>query len=365
MSVSPSTPARLASLDVLRGLTLIGMIFINYADVLEGLGYHVFPLLLHASWAGFHIADSVFPAFVTMTGVSIPLARGQGGLGGAALKHLSVRSLRLILIGMVISNTGWLFAVNGEDLFRPEGVLQRIGIAYFGAAALYLSVGGRTRLLIAGALLLSYWPLCLLPSPDGVATDLLIRGANFSSWVDRAIFGLHTYVQHPIGFDPEGLLGMGPAVAQALIGVAVGEWVIARNSPSKLALAGVAMIVTGIAWGLVFPIVKALWSSSFVLLSTGITVVVLSALYWALDLKGWNNPVTRFPSDFGINSIFAYCLHEGIAGLLAAPTLKLLYDFALPALGQRTAALIPSIVVVLLIWTVLRYMRIHRWIVKV
>jgi predicted acyltransferase len=362
---SAALPAgRLASLDVLRGLTLIGMMLVNYADGLKSLGYRVYPQLLHSSWAGFHFADSVFPAFVVMTGVSIPIANRATQLDRATLRKITARTLRLILIGIVISNLIWMVSL-GDGVFRPEGVLQRIAIAYCGAVVLYLGVGPRWRLLSAAALLLIYWPLCCLPVPDGVESDLLVRGANFSSWVDRALLGKHIYVQSPFGFDPEGLLGMLPAIAQALIGVAAGEWIQARKDPRPLALAGAAMIAVGLAWGLTFPIVKALWSSSFVLLSSGITIVVLAALYWAMDLRGWRSRIAQPAADFGMNSIVAYCLHEALTPLLGVPGLKQIYAAAAPLLGKPTAALIPSLLVILLIWGVLYFMRLRRWIIRV
>lgn len=356
---------RLASLDVLRGLTLIGMMLVNYADALKSAGCRVFPQLLHTSWAGFHFADGVFPAFVVMSGVSIPFATRAAGLDRAALWKISARTLRLILIGMLVSNLYWLYSLGSDGVFRPEGVLQRIAVAYCGAVVLYRTAGGRARLLIAAALLLAYWPLCCLPVPDGVHRDLLVPGANFSSWVDRALLGRHIYVRSPIGFDPEGLLGMIPAIAQALLGVAAGEWIQARRNPGLLAAAGALMIVAGLAWGMQFPVVKALWSSSFVLLSTGITVVVLSVLYWALDLRGWMRGAMRPAADFGVNSIVAYCLHELLAPLLGLSVFKLLYDDAAPALGKPTAAILPSLAVILLIWTVLRFMRGRNWIIRV
>ncbi len=364
MASESPRPNRLASLDVLRGLTLIGMVLVNYADELKEAGLRVFPLLLHVPWAGFHIADSVFPAFLLMSGVSIPLAGNQMGLTPQALRRLAVRTLRLILIGLVISNTGWLLSPLTET-FRPLGVLQRIGVAYFVAAVLFYVTGPRTRIAIAAGLLLVYWPLTLLPCPDGVATHLLQPGANFSSWIDRAVFGVHVYVPGPLGFDPEGLLGMLPAIAQALIGVAVGQWVMARRSAGLLAVAGAAMIAAGLAWSPLFPIVKALWSSSFVLLSSGVAVLVLSALYALMDLRGARLPGAGVLTDFGVNSIFAYCLHNCVSGLLHAPILRATYDAATPTLGAPVAALIPSLVVLALMGLILRYMRARNWIVKV
>ena len=363
---------RLASLDVLRGLTIVGMIVVNTASYLHYVsGYAQFACLEHAAWRGFTVADAVFPAFVFMTGVSIPLAlaaRGAVGLDGATLRRLLVRSGRLFLLGLILSNLYWM-ATPESVLFRPMGVLQRLALAFLAAAVLYKTLGPRPRLILAVAILVLYWPLTLLPFPDG-ASDLLKPGANFVGWFDRAVLGAHTYVPGPLGYDPEGLLSTLPAIAQALLGVAAGEWLLApksRNGRGSLGLliAGVAMIVGGLIWGLAFPVSKELWTSSFVLLSTGIALVLLAGLHQALDIKGWKLPGTGFLTDFGINAIFAYSLHMLASIMLTAHMLKIPYAWATPLVGDKTAALIPVAIFVGLIWMVLAYMRKRGWVVKV
>jgi predicted acyltransferase len=361
---------RLASLDVLRGLTIVGMIVVNSASYLYYVsGYAIFAPLEHAAWRGFTIADSVFPAFVFMTGVSIPLALARDrGLDGATLRRLLVRSGRLFLLGLILSNLYWI-ATPESVLFRPMGVLQRLALCFLAAAIAYKTLGPRARLVVAAAILLLYWPLTLLPFPDGAA-DLLKPGANFVGWFDRAVLGAHTYVHGPLGYDPEGLLSTLPAIAQALLGVAAGEWLLApgsRNGRGALGLlvAGAAMIVGGLAWGLVFPISKELWTSSFVLLSTGIALVLLTGLHQALDVKGWQLPGTSFLTDFGINAIFAYSLHMLASIMLTAHMLKIPYAWATPLIGDKAAALIPVAIFVGLIWMVVAYMRKRGWVVKV
>lgn len=356
---------RLASLDVLRGLTIVGMIVVNSASYLYYVsGYAIFAPLEHAAWRGFTIADSVFPAFVFMTGVSIPLAMaGRSGLDGATLRRLLVRSGRLFLLGLILSNIYWM-ATPESVLFRPMGVLQRLALCFLAAAVLYKTLGPRARLGLAVAMLALYWPLTLLPFPDG-AVDLLKPGANYVGWFDRFVLGAHTYVHGPLGYDPEGLLSTLPAIAQALLGVAAGEWLLARRGSLGLLIAGAAMIVGGLAWGVAFPISKELWTSSFVLLSTGIALVLLAGLHQALDIKGWKLPGTGFLTDFGINAIFAYSLHMLASIMLAAHILKIPYAWATPLVGDKTAALIPVAIFVGLIWMVLAYMRKRGWVVKV
>ena len=356
---------RLASLDVLRGLTIVGMIVVNTASYLHYVsGYEQFASLEHAAWRGFTVADAVFPAFVFMTGVSIPLALAGGtGLDGPTSRRLLVRGGRLFLLGLILSNLYWM-ATPESVLFRPMGVLQRLALAFLAAGVLYKTVGPRARIAIAVMLLALYWPLTLAPFPDG-ATDLLTPGANFVGWFDRAVLGAHTYVPGPLGYDPEGLLSTLPAIAQALLGVAAGEWLLARRGSLGLLVAGVALILGGLIWGLVFPISKELWTSSFVLLSTGIALVLLAGLHEALDVRGWKLPGTGFLTDFGINAIFAYSLHMLASIMLTAHLLKTPYAWATPLVGDKTAALIPVAIFVGLIWMVLAYMRKRGWVVKV
>ena len=358
---------RLASLDVLRGLTIVGMIVVNTASYLHAVsGYAQFACLEHADWHGFTVADAVFPAFVFMTGVSIPLARaarGGTGLDGSTLRRLLVRSGRLFLLGLILSNLYWM-ATPESVLFRPMGVLQRLALCFLAAAVLYKTLGPRARLVVAVAILALYWPLTLAPFPDG-ATDLLKPGANLVGWFDRLVLGAHVYVPGPLGYDPEGLLSTLPAIAQTLLGVAAGEWLLARRGSLGLLIAGMAMIVGGLVWGLVFPISKELWTSSFVLLSTGIALLLLAGLHQALDVKGWRLPGSGFLTDFGVNAVFAYSLHMLASIMLTAHMLKIPYAWATPYVGDRTAALIPVAIFVGLIWMVVAYMRRKGWIVKV
>lgn len=357
-------PPRLASLDVLRGLTIVGMILVNSAAYLHYVsGYDVFPILMHSAWAGFTVADAVFPAFIFMTGVSIPLATAERGLDGAGLRRLAVRAGRLILLGLLVSNIYWL-ATPESVVFRPMGVLQRIALAFLAAAVLYRVTGPRTRLTIAVVLLLAYWPLCLAPYPGGAA-DLTTPGASLVGWFDRAVMGVHIYVKGPLGYDPEGLLGTLPAIAQALIGVAAGEWLAARRGARGLAVAGVLLLAVGIAWGFVFPVVKDLWTSSYVLVSSGVALLVLSALHQVLDIKLWRMPGRGFLTDFGVNAIFAYVLHELASIILTAHMLKIPYDALSPVVGTKTAALVPVAIFIALVWAVVAYMRRRNWIVKV
>ncbi|MDG2523539.1 heparan-alpha-glucosaminide N-acetyltransferase domain-containing protein [Caulobacter segnis] len=353
---------RLVSLDVLRGLTVIGMILVNSAAYVHYVnGFPAYPALMHSEWAGLTLADWVFPAFLFMVGVSIPMAaQGRPQSAGKIL----ARAGRLILVGLLLTNMYWLADMDAYA-FRPFGVLQRIGLVYGAAALLFMTTGWRTRLGIAGLILILYWPLCLIPSPDGTATDIWARGYNFVAWFDRAVLGSHAYVKGAAGYDPEGVLSTLPAIAQGLIGCLVGEWLLKQpKRTGALAAGGAVMTVAGLAWGLVFPVVKDIWTSSYVLLTSGLTLLVLAALHVRLDGReigrGWS-----IATAFGVNAIAAYVLHYLASVVLAADAMKLPYDWTLPVLGGPAAALVPVLIFLALNWAAMAWLQREGWVVKI
>ncbi|MFT3996769.1 MAG: heparan-alpha-glucosaminide N-acetyltransferase domain-containing protein [Asticcacaulis sp.] len=376
MSASAPAAQRLVSLDALRGLTVIGMILVNAtAGMYYGLKAQVFPLLLHAHWDGLTLADAVFPAFLTMVGVSIPLslskARAGSGLDAVQAQKIFWRTLRLFAIGWLLSNLHWLANFDGGP-WRFWGVLQRIALVYGAAAVLFLTCGPRLRLGLIVGLLLIYWPLTLIPAPDSLPNDLWQRGHNFAAAVDRLMFGAggHNYVKGPEGYDPEGLLGTLPAIAQALIGMAMGEYLLRPRPRSAvtLAAAGAALLLSGIAWGFVFPVIKDIWSSSFVLVTAGLTLLVLAPLHGWLD-KG--APVTgpvagpvSFAIAFGVNAIAAYVLHFLLNDLLGWQLYTQTYFATRDVVGEPVAALFPVVLFILTIWLPVDYLRRRGWIIR-
>ena len=166
---------RLISLDALRGLTVAGMILVNSAAAMKyGAEADVSPILLHVSWDGLTLADLVFPGFLTMVGIAIPFSMRDASLDSAQRRHILGRTGRLLLLGFILSNLSWFTSVASGD-WRLLGVLQRIGLVYCACALLVLIAGPRARMIIAATILALYWPLALLPSLDGVATDIWVR----------------------------------------------------------------------------------------------------------------------------------------------------------------------------------------------
>jgi predicted acyltransferase len=358
---------RLVSLDLMRGLAVIGMIIVNE---MAGMAPPVFPLLLHSHWDGLTIADVVFPSFLFMVGVSIPLSFRSK----VRVEYASVlwRALRLTLLGFILSNIFW-FSQFSSGSWRLFGVLQRIGLVYGVCAILFLKVRPRTRLIVAAAILLLYWPLTYIPTLDGVPTDLWQRGMNFVGSVDRVLLGAgnHIYVPGPHGYDPEGLLGTLPAIAQGLIGVATGEFMLRTGRAERfrpLAIAGAAMLAVGILWGFGFPVIKDIWSSTFVLVTSGFDLLLLSVLGVLFDGKpmtGARRVAEVIVLPFGMNAIAAYTLHEVCWSLLGWDLLQWPYRQLKPVIGPEVAAFVPVLLFLAFIWLCMVYLWRKRWLVRI
>lgn len=357
---------RLRSLDLLRGLTVLGMIIVNATSGVRRLDGPVFPLLLHAPWAGFTLADTVFPAFIVMVGVSIAISARPGrALDTAAMLG---RAGRLMLLGLLLTNMFWLYDMESYTPRLP-GVLQRIAIVYVATALLHARTGWRARAVIAGGILLLYWPLCLLPLPDGLATNLWVPGHNFVSWADRAALGGSRFVKGLAGFDPEGLLSTFPTIAEALIGTIAGDW-LRRGLPpvalsKRIAVIAVGMIGLGLAWGCVFPIAKNLWSSSFVLLSAGLALLLLAGFHARFDRGDPPPRPGRLLGSFGRNAIAAYALHEVASIILTGDAIQWPFRQLAPHLGPPVAALVPVAIFVALVWLPIAYMDRRGWYLKI
>ncbi|HEX4160681.1 MAG TPA: heparan-alpha-glucosaminide N-acetyltransferase domain-containing protein [Rhizomicrobium sp.] len=361
---------RLVSLDAMRGFAVLGMIVVNtLAFSRDAYGFlPSFAFLAHSRWAGFTFADFVFPAFIFMAGISVAVSMQRSRqLDWMLFRRIATRSFVLLALGFLLTNIDWLCHPEHGD-WRLMGVLQRIGLCYFATALLFVTLRSRTRAIVAAMVLLLYWPLSFLPIPHQT-TDLLVPGANFISWLDRTLLGPHMFLTGAHGYDPEGLLGTLPTMAQCLIGALAGEWLLKNrdrdSAPQRLALAGVICTAFGLLWSPFFPIVKNIWTSSFVLFSTGLALLLLSLAYWALDRRRFRSPAVTFLEAFGLNALLAYVL-QGLAGLLPAGD-----DMhALGTASHRIEASflitnLPVIIFILMLWVPLEFLRRRRLVVKI
>jgi predicted acyltransferase len=304
-------PPRLMSLDAFRGLTMAGMVIVNN----PGDWGHVYPPLRHAEWNGCTPTDLIFPFFLFIVGVSITFSRGTMGDPWKIVK----RALVIFGLGMVLA----LYPRWDASVVRIPGVLQRIAVCYLAAAFIFRwtvrthgsddtrrLAQGRTLLLWAIGLTLGYWAVMMLvPVPGGVAGDLTPSG-NLGAYIDRHVFGRHLWSQSKT-WDPEGLLSTIPAIATTLLGGVAGLWLGSHASGSRKALwmvgAGIVAVAIGLAWSLVFPLNKALWTSSYVWFTAGSAAIALALCYALIDLRGWKAWSRPFVI-LGLNAIALYVL---------------------------------------------------------
>jgi predicted acyltransferase len=308
----------MASLDVFRGLTIAGMILVNNPGSWEA----IYSPLEHAEWHGWTPTDLVFPFFLFIVGVSITLALGRRteSVGPKRDIYLKIirRSLIIFALGLFLAG----FPRYDLSTLRIPGVLQRIAICYLIASVIFLNTKWRTQGLIAASLLLLYWAaMVLIPVPGYGAGDLSMEG-NLAAYVDRTLFGRHTW--KPL-YDPEGILSTIPAIATTLIGVIAGHWLrLRRSDVEKVAamfVAGAGLVVVGWTWGFLFPINKALWTSSYVLLTAGLALQLLAVCFWLIDIKSiarWAEPFIIF----GTNALVVYFLSELFSRIISLITLR-------------------------------------------
>jgi predicted acyltransferase len=297
---------RMLSLDAFRGITIAGMILVNNPGSWEA----IYSPLEHAAWHGWTPTDLVFPFFLFIVGVSITLALGRRAESGGSKRDLYVKIVKRTLIIFALGLALTAFPYNDAAGFRIPGVLQRIAVCYFFASVIFLNTRWRAQAAIAAALLIVYWAaMKLIPVPGFGAGNLEMAG-NLAAYVDRSVLGKHTW--KPL-YDPEGILSTVPAIATTLAGVLTGHLLRTRREPvekvAAMFVAGVACVVAGWAWNFCFPVNKALWTSSYVLLMAGFALQMLAVCYWLIDIKGYRAWAKPF-LIFGSNALAVYFLSE-------------------------------------------------------
>ncbi len=298
---------RLESLDVLRGISIAAMILVNN----PGDWNAVFPPLLHADWNGWTLADTVFPFFVFIMGCAMPFAfarRDEAHNGEWRARVRVVRRAAILFgLGVVLNLVAAFPSIGGV---RIPGVLQRLALAYAGAALIVRSTGALSQAVIAIALVAGHWLLMTL-TPFG-----LTRDHNLAGFIDAHAFGSHTLMP---GFDPEGLLGTLPTIATALVGALAGQWLRVttnvRRQIAGLAIGAMVLIAAGLAWSTVWPINKPLWTGSYAIFMSGLAALTLAACLFLVDMLG----VRRWALPFlalGANPLAIYFGSEFVGHIL-------------------------------------------------
>ena len=309
---------RLLSLDALRGFDML--FIMGFSSLVMGV-CALFPggsewwlseTMKHVDWNGLAHHDTIFPLFLFIAGVSFPFSYAKQLASGMSKKSIYLKILRraLTLIALGVVYNGF-FKLDFENL-RVASVLGRIGLAWAGAAILFINFKPMTRVIIAAATLIGYWLLiCYVPAPDVSGANPLTIEGNLIGYIDRLLMP-GRLIYDGGRFDPEGLLSTVPAVVTAMLGMFTGEFVkisdekISGNRKSLyMAAAAAALLIVGLLWSLAFPINKKLWTSSFVLVVGAYSLGMFALFYYIIDVKGWQK-WTLFFRVIGMNSITIY-----------------------------------------------------------
>ena len=332
---------RYYSLDVFRGATVAFMILVNN----PGSWSHLYSPLGHAAWHGLTPTDLVFPFFLFAVGnaMAFVMPRLMPEGDGAFWKKVVTRTALIFLIGLFLNwfpfvqwqdnelvFKSWTYLrSNGEPGgIRILGVLQRIALCYFFASVLIYYAKAKGAALLSAGMLLLYWILCVVGNP----ADPYSLSGWFGTSVDKLLFGdAHLYHGEGVAFDPEGLVSTLPSIVQVIIGFLVGDYIRQRGQQTSseavvvkpiyqtltiLFVTSMLLLFAGYAWGLTFPINKKIWTSSFVLVTSGLAIAVLSMLIYGIEVKNSRGYWSRFFDVFGKNPLFIYALSGVIPRLL-------------------------------------------------
>jgi len=304
-------------------MTIAGMILVND----PGTWSAIYWPLEHAEWHGWTPTDLIFPFFLFIVGVSMTMsfaARCRRGATRAALaRHVVLRSLSILAIGWFLH----LFPRFHFSTMRYMGVLPRIALCYLCAGLFVVAFARRadredfrpnliavTSLMIV--LLVGYWALMTFVPVPGYGAGNLSPDGNLAAYLDRSIMLGHLWKPT---WDPEGFLSSLPAIATVLSGVLLGEFLRSARSAQKkffgmLAMGAAAMLL-GRLLHPIFPINKNLWTSTFVIFTSGFAMVVLALCYWLADIRGWRKWGMPF-LVFGSNAIASFTLATFLAKCL-------------------------------------------------
>jgi predicted acyltransferase len=393
---SPTKKKRLLSLDILRGITVAGMILVNN----PGSWAHIYAPLRHAAWNGCTPTDLVFPFFVFCMGVAMYISHSKSNfeLNWSTARKIIVRGLLIILIGWALSWYGMALRqfLRGADFvtamwtypvanIRYLGVFPRLGLVSLLGGLLLLTFKPKRILWVSAALMLIYSIL------QSVTNSFELTAQNMESIVDLKLLGddhiyhMRNAAGERIGFDPEGVLSTITCVAHVLIGTWVGKLIMTEkdlwSKVTRALLAGAIMMILGFCLDYAYPINKAMWSASYILVTCGLASCILGILTWILDIRlpqlNEVKPTTtcakvhhavannwyKFFETFGVNPLFIFCLSTWFVVTAARvrfefheKTYNLLgfwYSECLqPIFGDKGGSLVSALSLVLLMWAI-------------
>jgi len=311
---------RYYSLDVFRGATVALMILVNN----PGSWGHIYGPLKHAPWHGCTPTDLVFPFFLFAVGNAMAFVIPRLQQAGPAVfwRKVTKRFLLIFGIGLFLNWSPFIKWQDGELVFKhwvdpnnPEsgirilGVLQRIAIAYFFASIIAFFAKPRMAFYICTIILLAYWAILYIANP----ADPYSMEGFVGTGMDRVLLGIaHIYKGEGVPFDPEGLLSTLPAIVQVVFGYFAGQYIQQKGKNyemlANLLVAGVIMSLAGLMWGTSFPINKKIWTSSYVLYTTGLGLLTIGVMIYLIEFRQVRGWWSSFFDAFGKNPLFIFVL---------------------------------------------------------
>lgn len=307
---------RFLSLDVFRGMTVCFMIIVNT----PGGGATPFAPLLHADWHGFTATDLVFPAFLFAVGNAMSFTKSKMEQQSGVFLKILKRSAWIFILGYLLYWFPYFKSDEAGNLIlkpisetRIFGVLQRIALCYFFAALMIHYLSEKKVILLSILFLPLYWIILLL---FGDPADPYSMLGNAGHYLDKFLIGEnHLSKGEGVPFEAQGLLSTMPAIVLVIIGYFAGKFIRENGKNyetiAKLLLSGAALIFIALCWDSVFPINKKLWTGSFILLTSGLSLAIIATLLFLIEIKTWNQwNWTYFFTVFGKNPLFIYLLAE-------------------------------------------------------
>jgi len=377
---------RVESVDALRGFNFIwilggdglmwaiGEMSKGKGSLVGTVGGALAGQLTHVAWEGFRFYDLIFPLFVFLTGVSIVLSLPRlVEREGRAKAHVRILRRALILYALGLIYYGGLsqyyegLGGHWSDV-RVLGVLQRISLCYLAASLMFLNFSLRGLIAAFLALLVGYWALMTFVPVPGVGAGSYAPDANLANWIDAHYLPGRLW---DVTRDPEGLLSTLPAIATCLLGVFAGLLlrdvrVPARQKSLWLVGSGIVLLAAGYLWALQFPIIKAIWTSSFVLVAGGWSAILLGAVHQVVDVWG----IRRWAGPFmwiGANAIALYVINnlvgfDKVAARLVGGDLAKFLD---QAVTPGTGAFVTAALTVALAVALARFLHQHKIFIRV
>ncbi|GAB3257578.1 lpg1661 family Dot/Icm T4SS effector [Larkinella harenae] len=299
-------PNRLISLDALRGFTIAAMLLVNF----PGDGDHVYPPLQHTRWNGLSFTDLIAPLFLFIIGISIVFAYSKrlasGAPKGDLYQKIIVRSVKIFAVGMFLNLLPTFDFAN----VRWTGTLHRIAFVFLICSFIYLNTNWKQQAWIGMLTLVAYWlALTQIPTP-GYGKVMLEPGANLVAWFDNQYLPGRMWQGT---WDPESILSTFPSAVSGITGLLAGRLLISDLSRLEnvayLMTIGLFTAIAGYWWNLIFPCNENLWTSSFVLITSGFAALLLGAVYFLVDILGRTNG-TKMGLIFGANAIAVYVMGD-------------------------------------------------------